>query len=185
MRRAVEIYIHFLLANQVLVLTVIVLLALAAVIFFLIASLRLQNLRRLYRAALRRMEGGDDLEEILLHQDRVEKALADRVMVLEQEMERTRQRSRLYLQRWAIERYRAFKDQGGDQSFTLVLLDGDENGFILTSIYGREESRIFAKQVQCGRARQALSEEEARVLALALEENRVRKKEIPAEAKNF
>ncbi|MCL6614402.1 MAG: DUF4446 family protein [Firmicutes bacterium] len=184
MMHALEIYTHFVLANQVLFLTIFLLLALAATIFFTIAALRLKSLRRLYRAALRRMEGGDDLEEILLHQAQVEKSLAERVAVLEREMERSKERARLHLQRWAIERYRAFKDQGGDQSFTLVLLDGNENGFILTSIYGRDESRIFAKQVDRGRARQALSEEEARVLALAVEEKGVRKKEIPAEAKN-
>ena len=90
--------------------------------------------------------------------------------------------TRRHIQRCVLERYRAFKDVGGDQSFSLVLLDAENNGFILTSIYGREESRVFAKRIVEGKATHPLSEEERKVLTAATntKESAIAKQEIPA-----
>ncbi|MGQ9778381.1 MAG: DUF4446 family protein [Bacillota bacterium] len=185
MRHVIEVYTRFVLAHEVFFLTTILFLALAAAVGFIVATLHLKTLRRLYQAALARGEGENELEKILVYLGQAEKALADRVSGLEHEMEEARKKACFYLQHWALERYRAFKDQGGDQSFTFVLLDENKDGVILTSIYGRDESRLFAKEVEEGRARQPLSEEEARVLNLALEKKDGCKKEIAAKTKKF
>ncbi|GAA4715305.1 DUF4446 family protein [Brevibacillus fulvus] len=69
--------------------------------------------------------------------------------------------------RLAIRRYNAFGEQGSDLSFSLALLDEQQNGVVLTSIYGREESRMYAKPVQAGKSMYNLSEEEQAVIKLA------------------
>jgi len=66
-----------------------------------------------------------------------------------------------------LKRFTAFPDVGGDLSFSLALLDGEGNGVILTSLYGRDESRTYAKQVTAGAAINRISNEEEEVLRAA------------------
>lgn len=67
----------------------------------------------------------------------------------------------------AVIRYNAFGDVGSDLSFSLALIDEHQNGVVLTSIYGREESRTYAKPIEGGKSMYNLSEEELAVLKKA------------------
>lgn len=60
----------------------------------------------------------------------------------------------------AVIRYNAFGDTGSDLSFSLALIDDNQNGVVVTSIYGREESRTYAKPLEAGKSIYNLSEEE-------------------------
>jgi hypothetical protein len=64
-------------------------------------------------------------------------------------------------------RFRAFQDTGGDQSFALALADGDGNGVVISALYGRDKTRIYAKPVECWLSPKALGEEEERALTQA------------------
>ncbi|MDY7078549.1 MAG: DUF4446 family protein [Chloroflexota bacterium] len=64
-------------------------------------------------------------------------------------------------------RFRAFQDTGGDQSFSLALADGEGNGVVISALYGRGATRIYAKPVQSWLSSKALSEEEENALAEA------------------
>lgn len=66
-------------------------------------------------------------------------------------------------------RFRAFQDTGGDQSFALALMDGEGNGVVLSALYGRGATRIYAKPVQGWLSPKALGEEEEQALAQARE----------------
>lgn len=44
-------------------------------------------------------------------------------------------------------RFNPFKDVGGNQSFAVAFLDSHGNGIVLSTLYTREGSRIFAKPV--------------------------------------
>lgn len=76
------------------------------------------------------------------------------------------------LQNFSLVRYDAFDDVTGQMSFSLALLDGDGNGSILTSIFGRTTSRCFGKAVFAGQAEQTLSEQEQQALCEALKNRR-------------
>lgn len=65
-------------------------------------------------------------------------------------------------------KYNAFENIGNDLSFALTLLDGNNNGICLSSIYGRNESRVFSKPIYHGQASVALSNEEEESLHEAL-----------------
>jgi hypothetical protein len=71
-------------------------------------------------------------------------------------------------QRIGIVRFDAFEDVGGEQSFALVLLNGKGNGFALSSLYGREESRVYAKRITDGQSDRAMSDEEKAALSKAM-----------------
>ena len=53
-------------------------------------------------------------------------------------------------------------------SFAVALLDAQGNGVVLSSLHGRADTRIFAKQVQAGRSKHALSDEEQDAIRKAL-----------------
>lgn len=68
------------------------------------------------------------------------------------------------VQKIGFKRYNPFTETGGDQSFTLTLLDGKNNGIIISSLYLREGVRVYGKLVEGGKPKQQLSEEEKGVL---------------------
>jgi hypothetical protein len=73
------------------------------------------------------------------------------------------------LHKVAIKRFNPFADMGGDTSFTVALLNNENSGIIITYIATREQGgRSYAKPIEKGRANQQLSEEEAEVLATAI-----------------
>ncbi len=62
-------------------------------------------------------------------------------------------------------RFRAFQDAGGDQSFALALADGEGNGAVISMLYRRGETRLYAKPVQGWLSPNQLGDEEQEALA--------------------
>ncbi len=75
------------------------------------------------------------------------------------------------VQKVAMKRYKAFEDVGSDLSYSIAMLDGNNNGVIITSIYSRNESITYAKPIDNGISRYDLSEEESSVLHQAIHTN--------------
>ena len=65
-------------------------------------------------------------------------------------------------------RYDAFEDVGGRLSFSCALLDDHGTGAVLTSINGRQETRVYAKPVTSGASSYNLSTEEQEAIRQAL-----------------
>ena len=68
--------------------------------------------------------------------------------------------------------YNAFENMGNCMSFSVAALDDGKNGFILTGIYGRDSSYVYAKDIKAGVPGKELSKEEKESLRMALEGNR-------------
>lgn len=127
------------------------------------------EIRRLNRRIRRLVETGEgqdlvqvlerfhDLGEVREALDRLQERVADLRVGFEG-----------CLSRMGLVRFNAFPDTGSDLSFALALLTHEGSGFILTSLYARDETRVFIKPVQDGRSRYRLSEEEEKALAVAL-----------------
>jgi Protein of unknown function (DUF4446) len=71
------------------------------------------------------------------------------------------------VRRVALLRYDAFEDVGGRLSFSCALLDDHGNGVVLTSINGRQETRVYAKPITEGRSGYNLSSEEEEAIRRA------------------
>jgi hypothetical protein len=69
------------------------------------------------------------------------------------------------LRRVALLRYDAFDDVGGRLSFSCALLDERGTGIVLTSINGRQDTRVYAKPVEGGSSTYNLSLEEEEAIA--------------------
>jgi len=72
------------------------------------------------------------------------------------------------VQRVALIRYDAFEDMGGRLSFSCALLDERGSGVVVTSINGRQDTRVYAKPVYGGISDHNLSEEEVQAIREAL-----------------
>ena len=68
------------------------------------------------------------------------------------------------LQNVKLIRYDAFDAMGGEMSYSLLLTDAKKDGILLTSIYGRDESRSYAKDIKEGKSSYPLAEEEKKLL---------------------
>lgn len=73
----------------------------------------------------------------------------------------------LHLQKTGIVRFNPFNEVGGDHSFALALLDGYDNGIIITGLHTRERTRVYLKPVNKGKAVIELSEDEEKALVIA------------------
>jgi len=72
------------------------------------------------------------------------------------------------LQHVGVVRFDAFDDMGGRLSFSAALLDAHDDGLVITSINGRQDTRCYAKQVRAGTSIHNLSDEEEQAIRDAL-----------------
>ncbi len=124
---------------------------------------QLQKLRSRFTEALTN-SSGDSIETVLKsHIKRVEKT--DRhLLALDDAYKRLAAAGSLASQKIAIVRFNPFGDTGGDQSFVLAVLDAHNSGYVLTSIHGREGTRVYVKPIDYGKSKYALSSEEQHAL---------------------
>ena len=73
------------------------------------------------------------------------------------------------IQKVGFVRFNPFQDTGGDNSFILVLLDRNDTGVLLSSLYMREGARMYAKAIEKGRPKHMLSAEENKILEETLQ----------------
>jgi hypothetical protein len=91
-------------------------------------------------------------------------ARTERVAVRAERIDRTLQHA---VQGMGVVRYSAFEDTGGDQSFSLALVDGEGDGVVLSALYGRDATRVYAKPIQRWTSARSLTGEEERALTRA------------------
>jgi len=77
--------------------------------------------------------------------------------------------SRVSVQKVGFLRFNPFDGTGGDNSFVLALLDRENNGVLVSSLYSRDGIRLFAKRIEKGDTTHQLSGEEKQVLEETLD----------------
>jgi len=86
------------------------------------------------------------------------------------------------VQHVGVVRFDAFRDLGGLLSFAVALLDDRGNGLVFSSIYGRSESRTYAKPIIERSSSYELSPEEREAIRLAMQSKDMGA--LPVEAKD-
>ena len=147
--------------------------------FFLIFILFMINLsnkskiKRLKSKYNRFMDGLSDvnLEEVVF--ECIDKA--DDVISKNKELEyhlNELERSLYYcIQKVGIIRYNAFDDVGSDLSFSIALLNNNDDGVVISSLYARDSSSTYAKPVTGGKSKYALSAEEIKAIDTAIKQH--------------
>lgn len=73
-------------------------------------------------------------------------------------------------QKMGLVKYDAFSQMGGQLSFSLALLDENNNGFIINSVHSTEGCYSYTKEIKNGVSAISLGTEEAEALAIAMGE---------------
>ncbi|HHW31225.1 MAG TPA: DUF4446 family protein [Clostridiaceae bacterium] len=76
------------------------------------------------------------------------------------------------IQKVGIVRFNAFEDTGSDLSYSIALLNENDDGVVISSIYSRESSYTYAKPVISGNSKYPLSAEEIKAIDIAKKNGR-------------
>lgn len=151
-------------------LTLLVLAAVSALLFLvcLLQGFSIRSLKRKYRFLLQTDDSfnlGTVFTEMDYRVDRLEDELKESAGLL------NRLVSGLQgcVQKVGLIRFDAFDDVGGQQSYALAMMDANNNGVVISSLYSRVDNRTYAKPLQGGRSQHTLSEEEQKAVEMALE----------------
>jgi len=113
--------------------------------------------------------GNQSLEEIVVEQAKNLKVLDKDIHELYNISNQINALASRGLHKVGMVRFNPFKDIGGDQSFAIAMLNGKNNGLVLSSLYTKEGTRVFSKAVKAGKAeKHPLTEEEEAVIKIAL-----------------
>jgi hypothetical protein len=110
---------------------------------------------------------GDSLETVLSSHLKQVATVAKHLDKLDDAYKRLAASGSLASQKISIVRFNPFGDTGGDQSFVLAVLDANNSGYVLTSIHGREGTRVYVKPIDYNKSKYPLSEEEKQALSQA------------------
>ena len=144
--------------------------ALLCFLLVLFLMIRLRKVRREYM--LLRGENGDhDLLASVGESVGKAREVEQKINAVASTQEDLASVGRLAMQRFAVVRYDAFEDMGGQLSFSAALLDDYGDGIVFTSINGRTETRTYAKSVRGMKSQHNLSDEERAAIEAAVSGN--------------
>lgn len=158
--------IHFtdILRDEILCLLVVAIFLLGAAFYVLFS--RVSRLQRSYSRLVRNTSGGNIEEMLVGHMDTVRR-LETRTDATEREVVDLNARQRRCLQRIGLVRFDAFEEVGGQQSFAVVLMDAEESGVALSTVFSRSDVRVYAKAIHQGEPTHALTHEERLAVQMA------------------
>lgn len=93
----------------------------------------------------------DDLKSILSEQLTKMGELKASFSELQKRMENLEKSTPFHIQKVGTVRFNPFDDTGGDQSFVVAFLDGNDNGVVISSMHGRDRTRIYCKPIKGGK----------------------------------
>ncbi|MBC8016193.1 MAG: DUF4446 family protein [Sporomusaceae bacterium] len=139
-----------------------------AFIVFISINIKLAKMNKRYRKMMKGMEGVNVEQMLIAHLEEMKQALrtVDDLSIRCRMMEEA---SKKCIRRVGIIRFNAFEDMGSDLSFAIALLDDQNNGVVVSSIYSRNESHTYAKPIISGNSSYFLTEEEIQALKQAIE----------------
>jgi hypothetical protein len=119
-----------------------------------------------YRKIAEKTKSGDLISAMdnLFQKEEVNSKSVQKIL---SEIDNINKRGLLSLQKNGFVRFNPFSETGGDQSFSLCLLDGEENGFVITGLHTRDRTRVYTKPIVGGVSKLELSREEEEALKKA------------------
>ncbi len=144
-------------------------------ILIIVLILVLVKMKKLYKKYDLFMRGKDmeSMEDTVVSQfERLEKLEEanqkneDRLSAVEENMQSV-------YQKIGLVKYDAFREMSGKLSYALALLDQNNNGIIVSSMYSREGCYSYAKEIIRGESYITLSEEEKEALDSAINGDKI------------
>lgn len=157
----------FIINNMQYIILVMVVMLFISLVVFININMKLSRMNKRYKKLMTGMDGCN-IERLLMgHIDEVRDSVR-RLEDLEQEIRRVDLLAKQASQKVGIVRFSAFEGVGSDLSYAIALLNYQNDGFVLSSIFGRDDSRCYAKPVVGGTSTYALSDEEKEAIKEAM-----------------
>lgn len=152
--------------------TPLIIIGLAAIVLiqFILLIVAFRKVGKIEKKHKKMMRGTNtkNLEEFITsYLDKIDEANATSQKVID-ENNRLEEKIKKCVQKTGVVRYKAFENVGSDLSFSVALLDDNNDGVILTGIFGRDHSTTYAKPIDKGISRYDLSEEEKSAINKAM-----------------
>lgn len=142
--------------------------ALISVIIAIISLCKLKKINRNYQEFMKGKDG-KSLEDQVLHYFEKVEYLEEQEKNLRLDLKSVKESLKTTYQKAGLVRYDAFREMSGALSFSLALLDQENNGVLINSMYSREGCYAYAKSIKNGTCDINLSEEEQEALKQAME----------------
>ncbi len=136
-------------------------------IIMIIVLCKLKKLRRRVDSLTRGKDAETMEDSILNFFDRIE-SLEDAEKKMHRDIRDIKENLKITYQKSALVKYDAFREMSGALSYSLALLDKENNGVLITSMYSREGCYTYAKDIFNGESKINLSDEEAEALKQAV-----------------
>lgn len=111
---------------------------------------------------------GENLIKVLEKVLHDEKVHADDISQIQSEIKAMQHDSLKNVQKVGLLRFNPFKETGGEQSFSLSLLDKKNDGIVMTGLHARDRTRVYTKPIRDGKCTIELSGEEQKAVDLAV-----------------
>ena len=148
---------------------------LLAVNFFLILLLFIMNLTN--RSKIKKLKikynkfmnglSGASMESVLENCIEKVKGVVEKSKEIEYQLNSVERNMYYCVQKVGVIRYNAFDNVGSDLSYSIALLNNNEDGLVISSLYSRDSSSTYAKPVTGGKSKYALSAEELQAIDTA------------------
>ncbi|MHA6481603.1 DUF4446 family protein [Paenibacillus sp. strain BS8-2] len=143
-----------------------VVLVIALFVWMLVLGAKLKKLRKQYVAVMGNT-GITNIEEVVIEvkdqlagqKEQAEK-LTERVGMIEAELPQMKGKV-------GIIRYNAFSDGGSDLSFSLAIVNADNDGAVFSGLHSRDNTYVYAKPLQKGQSTYPLTPEEKQAILSA------------------
>ena len=160
---------NFITANMEGLLLGVIILSIITLIVFISVNLKLSKIAKKYKELTKGVDGSN-LEDLLLYQTKSLENVQGEIVELRHSVTQLEQDSCQMISKVYSKRYNAFPEMGSDLSFSVVFLNDKNTGVVLTSIYGREENRVYLKPIVEGKSSYPLSPEEKEIIVKAFPE---------------
>ena len=129
--------------------------------------LDLSYMKKRYKKMMNGVDGGN-LERLINGQADEVGLVVNNQREMKDEIEKINSVLTKAITRIAVVRFDAFDNMSNDLSYCIAMLDAENNGIIISGIFGREEARTYAKPIVDGNSDYKLTREEEQALKEAM-----------------
>lgn len=135
----------------------------------IISQIRISSITKKYNRLVEGVEEAS-LEDLIFEYIDEVKDMKKEAEIIKRMYEELDNKLKFAVQKVGFVRYNAFNDVGSDLSFSVALLDDNLNGFVISSLFGRNECNTYAKPIYNGKSNYTLSDEEIQAIEIAKEQ---------------
>ena len=151
-----------------LIVLILLLASIALLIVFIVKNVKLTKRYEKFMLG----KNAESLEDEIANVFEIEKALVEKVKENRKDIRRLYNRLAKAFQKIGIVKYDAYQQMGGLLSFSMAMLDEDNDGFILNSVHSTEGCYTYTKEIVNGECALELGNEEKIALEKAIETKR-------------